>query len=218
MAAIIRWYVQRHSIRIYSPDYVRYIVKHRRTIWRLLPDIVRIQWRLIRELFHIIQWWLYGVYIPLYYIAHISVLQTFYIVQVGQAQRACYRLAMRLYGVYMRLYGVYMAYYGVYIVGYAVMAYGLGLRDRRWDRRWVWRVGGVVVVCAGVVQAWPIGRLWRVCMVGVGVWQALVYGVYGVCGYGVRCYGVGCTYGQRVCMRWVHVYGVRCVYVVYIDL
>ena len=55
---------------------------------------------------------------------------------------------MRLYGVYMRLYGVYMA---EYIVGYAVMAYGLGLRDRRVAMRWVWRVGGVVVVCAGVV-------------------------------------------------------------------
>ena len=25
----------------------------------------------------------------------------------------------------------------VYIVGYTVMAYGLGLRVRRWDRRWV---------------------------------------------------------------------------------
>ena len=84
------------------------------------------------------------------YMAFISVLQAFYIVQLGYVQRVAYRLAMRLYGVYMRLYGVYMAYYGVYIVGYAVMAYGLGLRDRRWDRRWVWRVGGVVVVCAGV--------------------------------------------------------------------
>ena len=55
---------------------------------------------------------------------------------------------------------------------------------------------------------WPIGRLWRVCMVGIGVCMALVFGVYGVgvrcagvvwvrcygvCGYGV--YGVGCTYG-----------------------
>ena len=52
---------------------------------------------------------------------------------------------MRLYGVYMRLYGVYMA---VYIVGYADMAYGLGLRDRRVARRWVWRVWSVVcTVC-----------------------------------------------------------------------
>ena len=51
---------------------------------------------------------------------------------------------MRLYGVYMRLYGVCMAYYGVFIVGYAIMAYGLGLRDRRW----VWRVWSVVcTVC-----------------------------------------------------------------------
>lgn len=41
-----------------------------------------------------------------------------------------------------------MAYYGVYIVGYAIMAYGLGLRDRRVARRWVWRVWSVVcTVC-----------------------------------------------------------------------
>ena len=52
---------------------------------------------------------------------------------------------MRLYGVYMRLYGVCMACYGVYIVGYAVMAYGLGLRDRRVARRWVWCVCTVYV-------------------------------------------------------------------------
>ena len=38
--------------------------------------------------------------------------------------------------------------YGVYIVGYAIMAYGLGLRDRRVARRWVWRVWSVVcTVC-----------------------------------------------------------------------
>ena len=36
----------------------------------------------------------------------------------------------------------------VYIVGYAIMAYGLGLRDRRVARRWVWRVWSVVcTVC-----------------------------------------------------------------------
>ena len=40
---------------------------------------------------------------------------------------ACYALIWRVYGVCM----------AVYSVGYAVMAYGLGLRDRRWDRRWV---------------------------------------------------------------------------------
>ena len=63
------------------------------------------------------------------------------------------------------------------------------------------------------------GRCRRV--VGVGVWcaMALAYGamVYAwrVCGYGVRCYGVGCTYG----VRCVYVScGVRCVYVVCIVL
>ena len=57
-------------------------------------------------------------------------------------------------------------------------------------------------------MAWPIGRLWRVCMVGIGVGCAYVWRMHGVgvrcagvCGYGVRCYGVGCTYGYRVCMR-----------------
>ena len=52
-------------------------------------------------------------------------------------------------------------------------------------------------------MAWPIGRLWRACVVGVGVGctvyrraMALAYGVQAcVCGYGVRCYGVGCMYG-----------------------
>ena len=57
----------------------------------------------------------------------------------------CYALIWRLYAVVRRVYGVYMA---VYIVGYAVMAYGLGLRDRRVARRWVWRVWSVVcTVC-----------------------------------------------------------------------
>ena len=59
---------------------------------------------------------------------------------------------MRLYGVYMRLYGVYMAYYGVYMavysVGYTVMAYGIGLRDRRW----VWRVQACVIGCVYGVE------------------------------------------------------------------
>ena len=48
----------------------------------------------------------------------------------------CAGVGVRCYGVCMAYYGVYMA---VYSVGYAVMAYGLGLRDRRWDRR-VWTV------------------------------------------------------------------------------
>ena len=60
----------------------------------------------------------------------------------------CYALIWRLYAVVWRVYGV--LWRGI-AHGYAVMAYGLGLRYRRWDRRWVWRVGGVVVVCAGVV-------------------------------------------------------------------
>ena len=73
-------------------------------------------------------------------------------------------------------------------------------------------------------MAWPIGRLWRVCMVGVGVcrrWctvcMALAYGVYGV--VWVRC---------TVLWRWVYVWlacvyalGVRCAgvcgYGVYVD-
>ena len=47
-----------------------------------------------------------------------------------------------------------------------------------------------------------------------------MYGVYGVvyrrcvgvCGYGVRCAGVGCTYGVRcVCVVWCTLC-VRCVY------
>ena len=67
-------------------------------------------------------------------------------------------------------------------------------------------------------MAWPSVRLWRVCMVGIGVcrrWctvcMALVYGamacvgtVYGVQALGVRCAGVGwvrCT----VLWRWVYV-------------
>ena len=65
-------------------------------------------------------------------------------------------------------------------------------------------------------MAWPIGRLWRICMVGIGVgcalcgvcrrWCTVCMACIGVCGYGVRCYGVGCTYG------------VRCVYVVWCTL
>ena len=47
-------------------------------------------------------------------------------------------------------------------------------------------------------MAWPIGRLWRVCVVGVALWWCVcgvvyrrVYGVvYGVCGYGVQALGV----------------------------
>ena len=35
------------------------------------------------------------------------------------------------------------------------------------------------------------------------VCMALVYGAMALCGYGVRCYGVGCTYGVRcVCVVW----------------
>ena len=58
-------------------------------------------------------------------------------------------------------------------------------------------------------MAWPIGRLWRVCMVGIGVCVVLVYGVYGV---GVRCYGV-CGYGAMALVYGVQAlggYGVRC--------
>ena len=74
-------------------------------------------------------------------------------------------------------------------------------------------------------MAWPIGRLWRVCMVGVGVgcayawrWRMVCYGVcmalgrrmYGVCRrwcalgvYGVQALGVR-VYGVVWC-RWVYV-------------
>ena len=52
-------------------------------------------------------------------------------------------------------------------------------------------------------MAWPIGRLWRVCMVGVGVgcayvwrWRMVCYGVCMALGrcmvaLGMRIYGVG---------------------------
>ena len=54
MAAVIRYYVKRYVIRIYSRDYVRYIVKHRRSVWRFIvgysADIVTF----ICEVFHII--------------------------------------------------------------------------------------------------------------------------------------------------------------------
>ena len=53
-------------------------------------------------------------------------------------------------------------------------------------------------------MAWPIGRLWRVCMVGVGVCRRCG-GVYGV---GVRCYGVcmACVFGvQALGVRMVSV-------------
>ena len=58
----------------------------------------------------------------------------------------------------------------VYIVGYAVMAYGLGLRDRRWVWRWVWRVWSVV--CTVWIR-WVCGVLWRGLASGYGVyvWQ-----------------------------------------------
>ena len=72
-------------------------------------------------------------------------------------------------------------------------------------------------------MAWPIGRLWRVCMVGVGVGCAYVWRMHGVgvwCAMAyawrwVRCAGVGCTYGVRcVYALGARVYGVRRVYVV----
>ena len=53
--------------------------------------------------------------------------------------------AIALLCAYMAFICGCMAYYGVYIVGYAIMAYGLGLRDRRVARRWVWRVCTVYV-------------------------------------------------------------------------
>ena len=57
-------------------------------------------------------------------------------------------------------------------------------------------------------MAWPIGRLWRVCMVGVGVCVALWWCVQALCiGVDVRCYGVVCT----VLWRWVYVW-LACVY------
>ena len=50
-------------------------------------------------------------------------------------------------------------------------------------------------------MAWPIGRLWRVCMVGVGVGCAYVWRMHGV---GVWC-AMACV--GTVCRRWV--YGVQ---------
>ena len=72
-------------------------------------------------------------------------------------------------------------------------------------------------------MAWPIGRLWRVCMVGVGVgctvcrramalYMRIGMVCYGVCGYGVKALGVRMVYVVYVSC------GVRCVYVVYIVL
>ena len=57
-------------------------------------------------------------------------------------------------------------------------------------------------------MAWPIGRLWRVCMVGVGVGCAYVWRMHGV---GVWC---AMALGRRiygVCRRWcaLGVYGVQ---------
>ena len=76
-------------------------------------------------------------------------------------------------------------------------------------------------------MAWPIGRLWRVCMVGVGVGCAYVWRwrmvCYGVCmALGRRMYGVCRRWVCTVCRRWVYVCmalcGERCVYVVCIVL
>ena len=83
-------------------------------------------------------------------------------------------------------------------------------------------------------MAWPIGRLWRVCMVGVGVGCAYVWRMHGVgvwcamayawrwVGVYMACVGVGVRWVCTVCRRWVYVVyvscGVRCVYVVYIVL
>ena len=82
-------------------------------------------------------------------------------------------------------------------------------------------------------MAWPVGRLWRVCMVGVGVgcayawrWRMVCYGVCMAlgrrwCSVCMAC--VGTVYGvQALGVRMVYVvyvsFGVRCVYVVYIVL
>lgn len=58
-------------------------------------------------------------------------------------------------------------------------------------------------------MAWPIGRLWRVCMVGVGVGCAYAWRwrmvCYGVCGYGAMAC-VGTVYGVQA--LGVRVYGV----------
>ena len=66
-------------------------------------------------------------------------------------------------------------------------------------------------------MAWPSGRLWRVCRVGVGVcvcgvcrrWCTVLWRVWvrcaGVCGYrAMACVGT-------VCRRWVYVW-LACVY------
>ena len=79
------------------------------------------------------------------------------------------------------------------------------------------------VRCVYGVKAWPIGRLWRVCVAGVacgrrcvvcagvGVWCAMALGMACVGTVCRRVYGVGCTYGVRcVCVVWCTL-GVRCV-------
>ena len=69
-------------------------------------------------------------------------------------------------------------------------------------------------------MAWPIGRLWRVCRVGIGVGCAYVWRMHGV---GVWC---AMAYAWRwvgVCMACVgtvygvQALGVRMVYVVYVS-
>ena len=54
MAAVIRYYVWRYVIRIYSPGYIRYIVKHRRIIWRFIAGYSAVIMAFICEVFHII--------------------------------------------------------------------------------------------------------------------------------------------------------------------
>ena len=82
-------------------------------------------------------------------------------------------------------------------------------------------------------MAWPIGRLWRICMVGVGVGCTVCRRAMALhMRIGMVCYGV-CRYGAMACVGTVYgamalgvrmvyvVYvscGVRCVYVVYIVL
>ena len=74
-------------------------------------------------------------------------------------------------------------------------------------------------------MAWPIGRLWRVCMAGVGVGCTVCRRAMALyMRIGMVCYGV-CRYGAMacvgtVCRRWVYgvqALGVRMVYVVYVS-
>ena len=73
----------------------------------------------------VVIWRLYPTLIYRSYKRVLGVLYSVGRLGIERMLSACYALIWRLYAVLWRTMAVY-------IVGYAVMAYGLGLRDRRW--------------------------------------------------------------------------------------